>query len=138
LASQTEALTKAIPGVEEGVRLPALDRAISASFGSRAVGEAMQLVHPEKAWWAKALSASTGMRFSTLDVEKWRLLDMKKRVEEIAEASPYVFQGEYQYVPERYAPRATKEKKQLRVARALGQAVQKLNAKRRREGKGAQ
>ncbi|MHC4867516.1 MAG: hypothetical protein ACYTEX_25875 [Planctomycetota bacterium] len=140
MASQTEALTRAIPGVEEGVRIPAIDRALAMSPLSRAAGEAMGVLdaRPEKSWWMKAMNSATGLRFSTYDVERWRLMDMRNRLAELAERSPYVYQAEHLYIPERYRPRAQEEKKQLQTLRALEQAGQKLAAKRRREGKGAQ
>ncbi len=135
MVSPTERLTEAVAGKGQGIRADVVDRLLSTSPGARFVSETMGVIDPRKSWWQKLMNATTGVKFSTYDVERWRYIDLINELRRQAGKMPYVREGEYYYVPERYRGRAQGQEAQelIRVLAGLEKEAKKVRQKRERQ-----
>lgn len=113
---------------------PTLDEAIFTPPQSRYVNEIMRITDSRKPIWARALNMATGLKLTTVDEEKWRLIDTKDALTGIIEDNPYVRTYERPYIPKDKRERAGPEvDQQIDEVEALNAAIQKLVAERKRE-----
>jgi hypothetical protein len=135
MISPTERITETVAGKGKGVRVDWVDRVLSTSPASRFVSEGMMVADPRKSWWMKLMNATTGAKFSTYDVERWRYIDLINRLREEAGKKPFVREGEYYYVPKTYKQRAAGQEAQqlIRTIAAMEREAKALREKREAE-----
>ena len=79
-----------------------LNKLIHISPASRVVSSLAQGIDPRKAPWERALNLTTGLKFTTQDPERYKVIDMLDAVREGLDEEPVIREGRYQYVPDRY------------------------------------
>lgn len=121
------------PTEAAGKKIPAIDRLAHMGPWSRFFSEGRRLVDPRKGLLEKALTATTGLKTSTQDVEMARIRDLEAGQKEILADSPFIAQGTFPYIPARLKEQAPPElKKKIRIASALAQRARKLREKRKK------
>jgi hypothetical protein len=125
LESPTENLT--------GVRVRPIDIIAARGPWSRAVSTVQDITNPKKPWFLKALNLTTGLKSSTVDTEKAKMIDAVNAQREKLDAAPEVRSSSYYYLNPRYAGTevgATRQK-DLALLKAL-ERLQKETLKRER------
>ncbi len=121
------------PTEAAGKKIPAIDRLAHMGPWSRFFTTARRMVDPRKPAWEKALTATTGLKTSTQDVEMARIRDLEAAQKEILADSPFIAQGTFPYIPARLKESAPPELQQkIRIASALAQRARKLREKRKK------
>lgn len=124
LRSTTAAISKGLTGTPRPV--PWADTAIHYSPFSRAASELQGFLDERKPWWQKAVNFMSGVKFTTQDVARQRLIDTTRALEEEVKDSPYVREGNYYYVPEYLKQYATSEPERIRQIGALQREQKEL------------
>jgi len=79
-----------------------------------------------------ALDLLTGMKLGTYDLEKARITDLQRAIQEEMEQNPYVWEGRHQYIPKHLKAKAGPEVPQkLRQIQALSKELEALKAARK-------
>ena len=89
-------------------------------------GELLGVIDTRKPGWQRAANALSGLKFSTYDATRQRLIDLSNAMEEELQDSPYVREGSYFYVPEDQKALAVEEQEKIRRIGGLHRAMKLL------------
>lgn len=118
--------------IDEGTKLPSIDKAIHYSPASRTVGEGMSFFDPRKNWLQSILNATTGVKSGTYDIEKQRLIDLRNAEVEALKENPLIEDTTEYFVPpgKRGEPGADIAQVKAAQLRRLRKALKKVYEER--------
>ncbi len=114
-----------------GKRIPLIDEALHLSPVSRFAGVGRQALDPRKGTTQFLANLLTGVRTTTQDVEKARIFDLQRAMDEELAEDPFIGEGQFYYIPERLKEEAPPEvQERIRKRQSLNRTLSELRALR--------
>lgn len=107
---------------------PGLNTAFFASPFGRTYSTYGQATDERKPMWARAVNLTTGVKFTTVDLHKQRLYELQKANAEDLEASKYIREGKFYYIPRKFKAIADEQtERSRRLHQALANQIRKMS-----------
>lgn len=101
-------------------------QALANSPATRVLSTIDKIADPRKAWWAKALNLTTGLRVTDVDMQKMRAIETRQALEELLRKNPHVSQYTNFYVrPEDKLNLTTEDTEKLQLMSRLQSNAQR-------------